>query len=100
MTVKECYAKIGGDYDDVVKRLMRDALVERFMLKFLEDGSYQELVNALKEGRDEDAFRAAHTLKGICQNLSFTSLYESRARRSQRRCAAGKSLERTNCLTV
>ena len=46
------------------------------MFKFLDDGSYQELVNALKEGRDEDAFRAAHTLKGVCQNLSFTSLYE------------------------
>lgn len=76
MTVKECYAKLGGDYEDVVKRLMGDVLVERFMLKFLDDGSYQELVNALKEGRDEDAFRAAHTLKGVCQNLSFTSLYE------------------------
>ena len=76
MTVKECYAKLGGDYEDVVKRLMGDVLVERFMLKFLDDGSYQELVNALKEGQDEDAFRAAHTLKGVCQNLSFTSLYE------------------------
>ena len=76
MTVKECYAKLGGDYEDVVKRLMGDALVERFMLKFLDDGSYQELVNALKEGRDEDAFRAAHTLKGVCLNLGFDRLYE------------------------
>ena len=39
-------------------------------------GSYQELVNALKEGRDEDAFRAAHTLKGVCLNLGFDRLYE------------------------
>ena len=77
MTVKECYAKLGGDYEDVVKRLMGDALVERFMLKFLDDGSYQELVNALKEGRDEDAFRAAHTLKGVCLNLGFDNLYPS-----------------------
>ena len=75
MTVKECYAKLGGDYEDVVKRLMGDALVERFMLKFLDDGSYQELVNALKEGRDEDAFRAAHTLKGVCLNLGFDNLF-------------------------
>ena len=29
MTVKECYAKLGGDYEDVVKRLMGDVLVER-----------------------------------------------------------------------
>ena len=25
----------------------------------------------------EEAFRAAHTIKGVCQNLSFTKLYES-----------------------
>jgi HPt (histidine-containing phosphotransfer) domain-containing protein len=25
----------------------------------------------------EDALRAVHTLKGICQNLSFTRLFES-----------------------
>ena len=24
----------------------------------------------------EDAFRSAHTLKGVCQNLSFDRLYE------------------------
>ena len=24
----------------------------------------------------EDAFRGAHTLKGVCQNLSFDRLYE------------------------
>jgi hypothetical protein len=26
----------------------------------------------------EDAFRSAHTLKGVCQNLSFDRLYEVR----------------------
>ena len=28
----------------------------------------------------EEAFRAAHTIKGVCQNLSFTKLYESSSR--------------------
>lgn len=30
----------------------------------------------MKKNYDE-AFRAAHTIKGICQNLSFNRLYES-----------------------
>jgi HPt (histidine-containing phosphotransfer) domain-containing protein len=30
----------------------------------------------MDEKNYEEAFRAAHTIKGVCQNLSFTSLYE------------------------
>ena len=65
MTVKECYEKVGSDYDGVLKRLGSEALVKRFAVKFL---------NAAKDG--EKAFRAAHTLKGVCLNLGFTSLYK------------------------
>ena len=32
----------------------------------------------------EEAFRAAHTLKGVCQNLSLTPLYKSAAVLSDR----------------
>ena len=30
----------------------------------------------MKDKNYEDAFRSAHTLKGVCQNLSFDRLYE------------------------
>lgn len=30
MTVKECYEKVGSDYDGVLKRLGSEALVKRF----------------------------------------------------------------------
>ena len=43
---------------------------------FLEDQSYLQLKQALKDKNYEDAFRSAHTLKGVCQNLSFDRLYE------------------------
>ena len=33
----------------------------------------------LEEQNYEEAFRAAHTLKGICQNLAFVQLYDSSA---------------------
>ncbi len=47
------------------------------MLKFPTDPSFQLLSDALRENRIEEAFRGAHTLKGICINLGFTKLYET-----------------------
>ena len=77
MTLKECYEALDGDYEGVVARFRGEALVMRFALRFLEDGSYRLLQDSLAGGDYETAFRAAHTLKGVCQNLGFTRLYES-----------------------
>ena len=35
------------------------------------------LCKSLEAEDYEEAFRAAHTIKGVCQNLSFTRLYVS-----------------------
>ena len=50
MELKEVYEKIGGDYDDVVRRLMGEKLVRKFLLKFLDDKSYADLERTLSEG--------------------------------------------------
>ena len=76
MTIQECYEAIGGNYKDVLGRLQSEALIRRFALKFLEDQSYPLLKQALGDNNYEEAFRGAHTLKGVCQNLSFDRLYE------------------------
>lgn len=79
MTLEACYAALGGDHQDVMGRLRSEKLVNKFVLKFLEDGSY-DLLETSMAGEDwSEAFRAAHTLKGVCQNLSFTRLYTSSA---------------------
>lgn len=77
MTIKECYEKIGGDYAQVEERLPSPELIEKFVVKFQSDGSYQQLCETMEKGQAEDAFRAAHTLKSVCGNLSFIRLYES-----------------------
>lgn len=77
MTLQECYAALEGDYQEVLGRLCSEALVQRFVGKFLSDQSFQLLESSLKAGHYEEAFRAAHTLKGVTQNLSFTKLYGS-----------------------
>ena len=77
MTIQECYQALGGNYDDVVKRLLNFSLVKRFITKFLQDDSFEKLSASIRDGRREEAFRAAHTLKGVCQNLGFGKLLAS-----------------------
>ena len=77
MTVKECYEKVGSDYEGVLKRLGSDAMLKRFSIKFLDDPSFQALKDHLEAGNTQEAFRAAHTLKGICANLGFDKLFKS-----------------------
>lgn len=80
MNLKECYMAVGGDYDSVAARFNSENLVKKFVLKFLDDPSYDILIKSLESKNYEEAFRAAHTIKGICQNLSFTVLFNSSSR--------------------
>lgn len=77
MTLRECYEMMGGDYEDAVRRLMSETLLARFVKRSLEDESFRELLDALAEENWENAFRAAHTLKGVALNLSFARLAAS-----------------------
>ena len=77
MTIEQCYEQLHGDYAQVIQRLPSPALVERFLGKFLDDGSFSELTSAMAAGQTEAAFRAAHTLKGVSANLGFEQLRQS-----------------------
>ena len=77
MTIQECYEMMGGAYAQVAARLPSARLIERFIVKFLDDDSYSKLCSAMQDGNREEAFRAAHTLKGVCGNLSIAKLYDA-----------------------
>ena len=62
MTIQECYAQMGADYNEVFRRLYNEAMIRKFVLLFPKDDSFHNL-------------EAAHTLKGVCQNLGFSNLY-------------------------
>lgn len=79
MTLQECYAALGGDCAEVLGRLRSESLVQKFVLKFPADPSFGLLETSLAAENWPEAFRGAHTLKGVCQNLSFTALYRSSA---------------------
>ena len=75
MTIQECYAQMGADYNEVFRRLYNEAMIRKFVLLFPKDDRFHNLEAALKEQNVKEAFRAAHTLKGVCANLGFDRLY-------------------------
>ena len=83
MTLQECYAALEGEYQGVLGRLWSLRLVQKFVLKLLKDGSYDLLLRSMAEENWQEAFRAAHTIKGVCQNLDFTRLYRSSSQLSE-----------------
>lgn len=74
MTIEECYKEFDGDYQDVISRLITDARVEKFALRFLDTQELSQLETAMSAENWDDAFLAAHTLKGIALNLGFSNL--------------------------
>lgn len=77
MDIRRFYELTGGDYDAAMQRFMTESRLEKFTRMFAEDPSYGELEASLASDNLRDAFRAAHTLKGVCLNLSFTELFQS-----------------------
>jgi HPt (histidine-containing phosphotransfer) domain-containing protein len=65
----------GVDADGAIARFMgNEALFEKFFYRFAEDKCFSDLEAAIAADDCDGAFRAAHTLKGVCANLSMTEL--------------------------
>lgn len=82
MTLEECYEAMGGNYEEVLGRLRSERLVRKFVLKFPNDKSYELFCTMMAEKNYDEAFRAVHTIKGVCQNLGFARLLQSSSRMS------------------
>lgn len=77
MDVRECYAAMGADYDDVMRRLGNEERVRKFLPMVLQDESFSALSADMEAGDGEKAFRSVHTLKGVCLNLGLKRLADS-----------------------
>ena len=70
----------GIDVDEMLGRFMgNEGMAMKFLLRFPQDPSFQKLREALNRGDGEEAYTAAHTLKGVAGNLSMKLLLEQAA---------------------
>lgn len=62
----------GADVNATLRRFMgNENMYLKFLKKFPGDQNYQNLGTNLEAGNYEEAFRCAHTLKGVAANLGL-----------------------------
>lgn len=67
----------GIDYPDAMDRFGgNESLFRRLALKYLDDAHFVNLKAAMEEQDYEEAYRQAHSLKGVAGNLSLKRLYD------------------------
>ena len=77
MTVQELYESIGGSYDSAKRILQMDMLIGKFVVKFLDDKSFEKIEAAARAGDGSGIFEGAHAMKGVCANLGLDSLSQA-----------------------
>ena len=76
MTTRDVYDGI-GDYDRMVACIAKEESIRKFLRMFLRDENFSILEKAVAANDVKRAFHGAHTLKGVCQNLCLTYLYQT-----------------------
>ncbi len=72
------YTAIGDDYAEVASRITdNEAFIGRLVKKYAQDENYNKLVKAVQYKDYDEAFEAAHAIKGLASNLGFGKLYEA-----------------------
>jgi len=75
-SIKDNFEKAGFDVVGTIRRFAgNEALYEKHIFKFIDDKIYGNLAKAVSESNRDDAFREAHTLKGISGNLGLNPLF-------------------------
>ena len=86
MTVQELYSSIGEDYEQALRVLRTEKLVDKHIRKLTKNGPIEALL-AAGEGMDAtQLFETAHAAKGNCGNLGESPEND---RRGSERQAAG-----------
>ena len=74
VTLREFYDMVGGNYDDVVGRLLMEERIAKYLKKFKDTSDYDQMIAAVENQEWEIVFRMSHNLKGMCQNLGLDRL--------------------------
>lgn len=76
-TEKELLEQHGFDVDGTMKRFLNnEMLYKKCLKKFLDDKSMETLQVSCASSNVEEAFKAAHTMKGFISNLGMEKLHQ------------------------
>ncbi len=74
MTIKELYDRIGGNYDQAVRVMKSDRLIDKYVRKLTASQVAESLAEAGKTMDPVKLFESAHAMKGVCSNLGLEAL--------------------------
>lgn len=74
MTLRELYDRIGGDYDQALRVLRMEKLLDKHIRKLTKNGVVDRLLAAGESMDPTELFDAAHAAKGVCGNLGLAAL--------------------------
>jgi HPt (histidine-containing phosphotransfer) domain-containing protein len=74
MTLQELYESIGGDYEQALRVLRVEKLIDKHIRKLTGNGVVDNLLAAGETMDPTQLFEAAHATKGVCANLGLTRI--------------------------
>ncbi len=75
--MREKLEALGVQYDEVLNRFLgKEDFYQRMLKKFLEDKNFEGMEQAVAQKSFKDAFKFAHTIKGLCANLGLNGILE------------------------
>ena len=77
MTIQELYQNMGADYEQAIRVMRLDKLVDKHIRKLAANGVVDQLIEAGRGMNPTELFETAHAVKGVCANLGLTRLSEA-----------------------
>ena len=74
MTIQELYSNIGGSYDQALRIMKSDRLIDKYVRKFEASRVGETLAEAGETMDPVRLFESAHAMKGVCANLGLDAL--------------------------
>ena len=74
MTLKELYDEIDGDYEQAMKVLRIEKLMDKHIRRFPSSPIFSDLAAAKEPLDGARLFETAHAIKGVCSNLGLVKL--------------------------
>ena len=79
MTIRELYQTIEGDYDQAIRKLRMDKLLDKHIRKLAHNVIIERLFDAGDVMDPNELFEAAHAIKGVTANLGLVKLSDAAA---------------------